>query len=113
MIYFGETKAGAKDTIDDWKKILAATGVEGLWTWQIPGKKQVILQINDKTSVTITLPLTITYKFVGDKLNITFSKPNPIGHYKIFNKYAESISVGTDRIEIELLMSPNGYLDIK
>lgn len=113
MIYFGETAKGTKEKMADWKKILQITGKKGSWTWAVPGVKETTLQLSESASVKITLPLTITYEFISDKLILTFSQPYPLGHYKIFNKWAQSITVGTDRIEVELLMSPNGYLDIK
>lgn len=110
MINFGSVD-GVREKVSKFIDMLSLLGDSGTFTLET-SPKTVDLKITDSVSVEIQVPLTIEYKFEGQKLFLTFEKPYPIGSFRKLSKFVDAVTLTLDKIEISLQWSPDGFVVI-
>lgn len=110
---FGKLQNVRKHVLD-FRSMLEALGPTGTVRLAPDGPgREVILAVSSAASVKITTPFAVNYRLEADKIVLTFSDPQPVGHYRILQGAVTSVEVTATRIDIALDGLPDGYLEIE
>lgn len=106
------TLEGVQESVNKLRNLLQALGQKGTLSLTPSVGQRCKFEISESLQIELQTPANIHYEFQVGVLVVKFEKPYPVVHYKMFTKDVTFVEITTERIDVSLAWSPDGYFEV-